>query len=171
MAAWKVGEHAAQNRLAEFLKSDVHAYDQSRDLPGVPGTSCLSPHLHFGEISARQVLFKLIQGGRTGGGSIDCLDEGQTTFAKELVWRDFAHSLLYHFPHAGMRQLYATGWMHNRVRMIVGSYLVKNLLIPWQAGEAWFQDTLVDADLASNSMGWQWVSGCGAISCNGKILA
>jgi len=63
---------------------------------------------------------------------------------------------------AGMRELYATGWMHNRVRMIVASYLIKNLLIPWQAGEAWFRDTLVDADLASNSMGWQWTAGCGA---------
>jgi len=63
---------------------------------------------------------------------------------------------------AGMRELYHTGWMHNRVRMVVGSFLVKNLRLPWQAGEAWFWDTLVDADLASNSLGWQWVAGSGA---------
>lgn len=194
MASWQVGERAAQSRLEAFLKDDVSAYVDARDLPGVQGTSCLSPHLHFGEISPRQILAQLL-----GNCSVDALDVGQTTFAKEVVWRDFAHSLLYHFPQmpdepldrrftrfawadnheadlkawqrgmtgvpivdAGMRQLYATGWMHNRVRMIVGSYLVKNLLIPWQEGEAWFQDTLVDADLASNSMGWQWVSGCGA---------
>jgi deoxyribodipyrimidine photo-lyase len=63
---------------------------------------------------------------------------------------------------AGMRQLWHTGWMHNRVRMIVASFLVKDLLIPWQTGAAWFLDTLVDADLANNSASWQWVAGCGA---------
>ena len=63
---------------------------------------------------------------------------------------------------AGLRELWHTGWMHNRVRMIVASLLTKNLLIPWQEGAAWFNDTLVDADLANNSMGWQWVAGCGA---------
>ncbi|MFO0845195.1 MAG: FAD-binding domain-containing protein [Gemmataceae bacterium] len=117
---------------------------------------------------------------------------------KELVWREFAHHLLFHFPHtadeplrsefaafpwrddpkalrawqrgqtgyplvdAGMRQLWATGWMHNRVRMVAASFLVKHLLIPWQAGARWFWDTLVDADLANNTLGWQWTAGCGA---------
>jgi deoxyribodipyrimidine photo-lyase len=117
---------------------------------------------------------------------------------KELVWREFAYHLIYHFPHtvndplrvqfaqfpwrlseedlahwkrgetgyplvdAGMRQLWRTGWMHNRVRMVVGSFLVKHLLLPWQSGAAWFMDTLLDADLASNTLGWQWVAGCGA---------
>ena len=116
----------------------------------------------------------------------------------ELGWREFAHHLLFHFPHtpeqplreefaafpwkpdrknlrawqrgrtgypivdAGMRELWHTGWMHNRVRMVVASFLVKDLLIPWQEGAAWFWDTLVDADLANNTLGWQWTAGCGA---------
>jgi deoxyribodipyrimidine photo-lyase len=115
-----------------------------------------------------------------------------------LYWREFAHHLLYHFPHtvgaplrsefarfpwrdddeawkawtrgrtgypivdAGMRQLWRTGWMHNRVRMIAASFLVKDLLVSWQRGAAWFADTLVDADLANNTLGWQWTAGCGA---------
>jgi deoxyribodipyrimidine photo-lyase len=121
-----------------------------------------------------------------------------STFAAELLWREFAHHSLYHFPHtvlepldrrferftwsrdpahlrawrrgrtgipivdAGMRQLWATGWMHNRVRMIVASFLVKNLRIHWLEGARWFWDTLVDADLANNTLNWQWVAGCGA---------
>jgi deoxyribodipyrimidine photo-lyase len=123
---------------------------------------------------------------------------GAEKFMAEVGWREFAHHLLYHFPHtpaqplqpafarfpwrhapaaltawqrgrtgyplvdAGMRELWATGWMHNRVRMIAGSFLVKHLLLPWQAGAAWFWDTLVDADLANNTLGWQWIGGCGA---------
>ena len=119
-------------------------------------------------------------------------------YSSELGWREFAHHLLFHFPHtpeqplreefaafpwkpnrknlrawqrgrtgypivdAGMRELWQTGWMHNRVRMVVASFLVKDLLIPWQAGAAWFWDTLVDADLANNTLGWQWTAGCGA---------
>ena len=126
------------------------------------------------------------------------LTPGVETFLKQLVWRDFAYHLLYHFPHtvdeplraefssfpwndneeaftawkqgqtgypivdAGMRQLWETGYMHNRVRMVVASFLVKDLLIPWQRGAEWFWDTLVDADLANNTMGWQWTAGCGA---------
>jgi deoxyribodipyrimidine photo-lyase len=121
-------------------------------------------------------------------------------FLAEIGWREFAHHLLFHFPHtpeqplreefarfpwaedpgggrlrawqrgltgypivdAGLRQLWHTGWMHNRVRMIVASFLVKHLRLPWTAGAAWFWDTLVDADLASNTLGWQWTAGCGA---------
>ena len=119
-------------------------------------------------------------------------------FLRQIYWREFAHHLLYHFPHtperplrddfsrfpwqknaeqlrawqhghtgypivdAGMRQLWRTGWMHNRVRMIVASFLVKDLLLPWQEGARWFWDTLVDADLANNTLGWQWTAGCGA---------
>ena len=194
MASWKVGEKAAQAQLRKFLKAAVVDYTDARNLPAVEGTSALSPHLHFGEITPKQVLYRLLDGNPTTR-----LPVGELTFAKEIVWREFAHNLIYHFPKmidkpldtrfekfqwadntadhlrawqrgqtgvpivdAGMRQLYATGWMHNRVRMIVGSYLVKNLLIPWQEGEQWFRDTLVDADLASNAMGWQWVAGCGA---------
>lgn len=193
--AWPVGEQGARERLEQFLSDGtVYEYGTARDLPAIVGTSRLSPALHHGEISPRQIMHRLLDGRR-----IDALDDDETTFAKEVVWREFAHSLLYHFPQtlhspldrrferfvwatdqdepfvawcrgqtgvpiidAGMRQLYATGWMHNRVRMIVASYLVKNLLIPWQRGEAWFRDTLVDADAASNTFGWQWAAGCGA---------
>lgn len=192
---WHVGEAAAWTRLDTFLKQgSASEYKVTRDLPAQDGTSMLSPALHHGELSPRQILHRMLAGRR-----VEDLDEGETTFAKEVVWREFAHAMLFHFPHtvdqpldrrferfvwsddqdaaysawcegrtgvpivdAGMRQLYATGWMHNRVRMVVASYLVKNLLIPWQRGEAWFRDTLVDADTASNTFGWQWAAGCGA---------
>lgn len=194
MSHWVAGEAAARKKLDQFRKATVHEYNTGRNLPSVPGTSRLSPHLHFGEISPRCVLQRLLS-----GRALSELSEGEETFAKEIVWREFAHSLIYHFPHtleqpldtrfkrfkwakntskqlvawqqgrtgvpivdAGMRELYATGWMHNRVRMIVSSYLIKNLLIAWQSGENWFRDTLVDADVASNAMGWQWSAGSGA---------
>lgn len=194
MSHWEVGEDSASSRLSQFLEKPVHDYAQGRNIPAQSGTSKLSAHLHFGEISPRFVLTKLF-----GANSVTSLTEGQETFAKEIVWREFAYCLIYHFPHtidqpldkrfarfewakntgeherrwrigqtgvpivdAGMRELYATGWMHNRVRMIVASYLIKNLLVPWQVGECWFRDTLVDADLASNAMGWQWTAGSGA---------
>lgn len=194
MEGWDVGEKAAHKKLKRFSKSSLHDYKDGRNLPGIEGTSKLSPHLHFGEISSRQVIHSLLKGQK-----MSTLTDDVLTYAKEIVWREFAYSLLFYNPEmptepldrrfsrfpwskstkkhfqawktgqtgvpiidAGMRELYATGWMHNRVRMIVGSYLVKNLLIPWQSGEQWFRDTLIDADLASNSMGWQWVSGCGA---------
>ncbi|MBX2837337.1 MAG: DNA photolyase family protein [Gammaproteobacteria bacterium] len=194
MSHWHVGEKAAMKTLRSFIKSSLAQYNSQRDVPGVEGTSMLSPHLHFGEISPRQVIALVL-----GSNQLEQLSVDELTFVKEVVWREFAYSLLYHFPEtvdkpldkrfeqfawapntddhfkawclgqtgvpivdAGMRQLYATGWMHNRVRMIVGSYLIKNLLIPWQRGERWFRDTLVDADMASNVMGWQWCSGSGA---------
>ena len=193
IAHWAVGEAAASARLDAFLGAAVDDYDHGRNLPAEPGTSRLSPHLHHGEISPRQVLARLAD-----GRALAELGEGETTFAKEVFWREFSHALLHHFPDtveapldrrferfpweedadalaawqrgrtgipivdAGMRELYATGWMHNRVRMIVASFLIKNLLQPWQHGEAWFRDCLVDADLASNTMGWQWTAGCGA---------
>lgn len=195
MLHWRVGEKAAMASLKRFLKADVHDYSDARDIPSVKGTSRMSAHLHFGEISPRQIMHTLCQ----GDNDLSDLSAGAETFAKEVLWREFAYSLLFHFPHtinkpldkrfdnfpwekrykrsllawqrgmtgvpivdAGMRELYATGWMHNRVRMIVASYLIKNLLIPWQQGEQWFRDTLVDADLASNAMGWQWAAGSGA---------
>jgi len=176
-------------------ESAARQYDLQRDYPGVIGTSRLSPHLHFGEISPRQIVHRVFAKRR----SITALNPGEETFVKEVVWREFAHSLIHHFPHtvdqpldkrfdafpwasnyaadlsawqsgqtgvpiidAGMRELYATGWMHNRIRMVVASFLIKNLLVPWQHGERWFRDTLVDADVASNAMGWQWAAGSGA---------
>lgn len=189
-AHWQVGEAAALGRLEAFAEHTVLAYKSGRDVPGEAGTSRLSPYLHFGEISPRQVLNRILD---CGGG------EGCGCYAREIGWREFGYHLLFHFPQtadapmderflrfpwrtdyaedllrwqrgltgypivdAGMRELWHTGWMHNRVRMIVASFLTKNLLIPWQEGARWFWDTLVDADLASNTLGWQWTAGCGA---------
>ena len=187
--AWRPGETGALARLRAFAKKPLASYAKTRDRPDRDGTSALSPHLHFGELSVRQVWHALAQGGAKVRDS---------TFAAELLWREFAHHLIYHFPHtvtqpldrsferfawrddaaqlhawqrgrtgipivdAGMRQLWATGWMHNRVRMIVASFLVKNLRSHWLQGARWFWDTLVDADLAANTLNWQWVAGCGA---------
>ena len=171
-------------RLLAFRADGLPEYAGQRDLPAVDGTSRLSPHLAWGEISPRQILHAV----------------GPTAekFTSEVLWREFAAHLLWHqqdLPNAplraefatmpwrddpaglaawqqgrtgiplvdaGMRQLWQTGCMHNRVRMVAASFLVKHLLIPWQAGEAWFWDTLVDADLAQNAASWQWVAGCGA---------
>jgi deoxyribodipyrimidine photo-lyase len=192
-ARWTPGSPGAQSRLAAFVDEDLAGYTERRDRPGVAGTSSLSPHLHFGEISPRQVVRAVLEA--RGG----VLDGDAEHFLRELGWREFSHHLLFHFPHtveqpldarfarfawppvdesllrawqrgrtgiplvdAGMRELWHTGWMHNRVRMIVASFLAKNLLIPWQHGERWFRDTLVDADLANNVLGWQWTAGCGA---------
>jgi len=185
--AWTPGESGARAMLKRFA-SAVAAYHTERDRPDHEGTSRLSPHLHFGEISPREVWKRTESAAGSQAGP----------YLRQLVWRDFAHQLLYHFPRtdwhplrtefndfawarddaalvawqqgrtgfpivdAGMRQLWKTGWMHNRVRMIVASFLVKDLMIPWQRGAEWFWDTLVDADLANNSMGWQWCAGCGA---------
>ena len=195
LSTWQIGEPAAQNNLTAFLdRSGAEDYKDKRDLPAVIGTSKLSPHLHFGEISPRQIIWQTLAERPTGE-----MDKGTETFVKEVIWREFAYYIMYHFPDtqeqamfaqfnafpwredvteqltqwqqgqtgfpiidAGMRELWQTGWMHNRVRMIVASFLTKNLLISWKEGEAWFRDTLVDADFASNTMGWQWASGCGA---------
>lgn len=186
---WQPGEPGAALRLAEFLDDAVEAYESDRDRPDRAGTSMLSPHLAFGEISPRQVWHAART--RPPGAGPEC-------FLKELGWREFSHQLIATFPDlptqplqpqfaafpwredpegleawskgrtgfpivdAGMRQLWATGWMHNRVRMIVGSFLVKDLLLPWQQGERWFWDTLVDANAAANAASWQWVAGSGA---------
>ncbi len=166
----------------------VARYGTGRNVPGEDGTSMLSPHLHFGELSPRTVW----HASRAEGDAAD-----HDTYRRELIWRDFSAYLLWHHPtlpekplrpafeklgfrrdpaglrawqrgrtgvpivDAGMRQLWQTGWMHNRVRMIAASFLVKHLLISWQEGEAWFWDTLVDADLASNGASWQWIAGTG----------
>ena len=193
--AWTPGEEGAQAQLKSFLDTALTSYKSDRDRPDRDGTSRLSPHLHFGEISPRQVWHGVCLATGEQGAKADA---GAEAFLRELVWREFCAHLLYHWTHtlespfrsefaafpwredagalkawqtgmtgypivdAGMRQLWATGWMHNRVRMIVASFLVKDLLIPWQKGAAWFWDTLVDADLASNAANWQWVAGCGA---------
>ncbi|HUR40357.1 MAG TPA: deoxyribodipyrimidine photo-lyase [Verrucomicrobiae bacterium] len=193
-ATWRPGEAGALATLDTFCDEALSGYARQRDFPGERGTSRLSPHLHFGEIAPVQIVARLaaLQARGVGGA-------GAETFLKELGWREFAHYLLWHFPHtaeapldarfekfpwrkpapgelrawqrgrtglpivdAGLRELWATGWMHNRVRMVVASLLTKNLLLPWQEGARWYWDTLVDADLANNTLGWQWTAGCGA---------
>ena len=185
---WTPGEQGAHDSLHDFL-DNVADYKTARDLPDRDGTSRLSPHLHWGEISPRQVWHAVQTHGRS---------EGAQTFLKELGWREFCAQLLFHNPDlpakpldtrfikfpwrhsdkdfhawtrgrtgipivdAGMRQLWQTGWMHNRVRMIVASFLIKHLGVDWRRGEAWYWDCLVDADLSNNAANWQWVAGCGA---------
>jgi len=190
-AAWTPGEVGAHRRLRQFLTDLLDGYAARRDVPGDDGTSRLSPHLAFGEISPAQIWHAATV-------ALHRSAPGTERFLTELLWREFSHYLLWFHPElpeqplrpdfarmawrdapadlaawqrgrtgipivdAGMRQLWQTGWMHNRVRMVVASFLVKHLLLPWQAGEAWFWDTLVDADLAYNSASWQWVAGSGA---------
>ncbi len=187
---WTPGEAGARARLKTFCRDALTHYPRHRDLPAMAATSGLSPHLHFGDISPGQVLAAL----RAAGAD----HPGAEAAARQIVWREFAHHVLHHFPHtsdrpldprfenfpwrrdakglrawqagntgipmvdAGMRELWHTGWMHNRVRMITASLLTKHLGIHWLEGARWFWDTLVDADLANNSLNWQWVAGCGA---------
>jgi deoxyribodipyrimidine photo-lyase len=191
---WSPGERGAVARLTSFIKEGLGGYSRGRDRPDLAYVSRLSPHLHWGEISPRQIwtaLHHAVQ--REGARSSDC-----EIFLRELYWREFCHHLLYHYPElpernwrpefdafpwrddvhdleawrrgrtgypfvdAGMRELWATGYMHNRVRMAAASFLVKHLRIHWREGERWFWDTLVDADLANNGANWQWVAGTGA---------
>lgn len=189
---WHVGEQAAQQRLSEFCEEGLAVYTKNRDIPSLEGTSRLSPHLHFGEISIRQIYVAV----SCALERLEIFERGER-FLMELAWREFAYYQLHYHPEspltcinqtfanfpwetnqpwlkqwqqgqtgfpivdAGMRELWQTGTMHNRVRMIVGSFLVKDLMIPWQEGAKWFWDTLLDADLANNTMNWQWVAGCG----------
>ncbi len=193
---WQPGEAGAWRQFERFLQAGLADYQEARDLPVESGTSLLSAHLHFGEISPRQIIWST----NIKAPSSTQLEPHRYRFFAELGWREFGHYLLYHFPNsqecsldqrfdaggwvesssieaeierwqrgqtgiplvdAGMRELWHTGWMHNRVRMIVASLLSKNLGAHWLVGARWFWDTLVDADLASNSMGWQWTAGCG----------
>lgn len=189
---WQVGEAASRAALDHFLAELVDRYPHDRDRPGVAGTSLLSPHLRFGEISARQVWHSAVAAAASNERNATAVDK----FLAELTWRDFNIHLMFHRPDiaripmretgperwrddpealkawklgqtgfpiidAGMRQLWQTGYMHNRVRMLTASLLTKNLLIDWRLGESWFWDTLVDADPANNPGNWQWVAGCG----------
>ena len=195
---WEPGEKGAARRLRHFIAHEMEEYAAARDVLASEGTSRLSPHLHFGEISPRQIWSAIRKAGKDSG--VFPPGRGAAVFLAELGWREFAHHLLFHFPHtperplrerfqqfpwasdpgnaklrawqrgqtgypvvdAAMRQLWSIGWMHNRARMIVASFLVKHLRLPWQKGATWFWDTLVDADLANNTLGWQWSAGCGA---------
>ncbi len=190
-AEWTPGEAGALDRLTAFADRAAR-YEQRRNLPAQEGTSRLSPHLHFGEISPATVWHATMG----AGGSVG-------TFLGELGWRDYAQNVIQQLPDygstnaraaydrlawregdeaeadlrawqqgrtgypivdAGMRQLWATGWMHNRVRMIAASFLIKHLLIDWRRGEQWFWDTLLDADYGQNAVNWQWSAGTGVDS-------
>ncbi len=187
---WQPSEQGAHQKLEYFLKHHLDDYKDTRNRPDKYGTSRLSPHLHFGEISPHQIWQRIHQ--------MTHPNSSFESYLSEIGWREFSYHLLYHFPSlperhfqekfatfqwqhnshalkawqkgqtgypivdAGMRELWHTGWMHNRVRMIVASFLTKHLLLHWQEGEKWFWDTLVDADLANNAASWQWVAGCGA---------
>ena len=189
--AWAPGSQGGQTRLERFVATAHETYQEDRDRVDLEGFSRLSPHLHFGEVSPRQVWAAVARVHSAQGALGD-------PFLRQIGWREFAHHLLCHFPHtpekplrasfkafpwerneavlkcwqqgqtgvplvdAAMRHLWHEGWMPNRARMVVASYLTKNLLMSWQAGAAWFWDTLVDADLANNTFGWQWTAGCGA---------
>lgn len=184
---WQVGEAAAQARLEHWAEL-VETYHDTRNLPGEDGSSRLSPHLHWGELSPATVWHRLAGHG-----------VGRQTYAKELIWRDYSANVMVQFPNyarepykpgyevmhrtgpeadadfaawrkgmtgypivdAGMRQLWRTGWMHNRVRMIAASFLVKHLLIDWRRGVQYYWDTLVDADYGNNGVNWQWIAGTG----------
>jgi deoxyribodipyrimidine photo-lyase len=244
LADWEPGEAGAASALEDFVGDGLSGYAEARDRPDRPGTSRLSPHLHFGEISPRRILATLhhsrpstssgqagprpgvdavarrtdasrtwapaFAGATEGSGAMKrsgAVEVSRTTdfaaateaFLRQLGWREFAVHLLHHFPHtptrnldarfdrfawaaadealleawrrgrtgvplvdAGMQELWHTGWMHNRVRMVAASFLVKHLRVHWLHGARWFWDTLVDADLANNTLGWQWVAGTGA---------
>ncbi|MFZ9362472.1 MAG: cryptochrome/photolyase family protein [Arenimonas sp.] len=190
---WQPGEAGAHEMLDIFCDGAIDGYKEQRNLPDRTGTSKLSPHLHFGEISPQQIWRRIER--------VKLPESGQADighFKSELGWREFSYHLLHHFPKssddnlnpqfehfawadpdpemlerwqrgrtgipivdAGMRELWHTGWMHNRVRMIVASFLCKNLRMHWLHGARWFWDTLLDADLANNSQGWQWTAGTG----------
>jgi deoxyribodipyrimidine photo-lyase len=199
-AAWTPGEEGARAALHALAGSVLKDYEKTRQRLDLDGTSRLSPYLHFGEVSPREVWSAIDGTTRTRDGR---LAAGAQSLLREILMREFCHHLLFHWPNlatspfrhefakfpwrekgergheenllawgqgrtgypiidAGMRELLATGWIHNQVRVIVASFLVKHLLISWQSGAHWFWDTLVDANLASNTVNWQKVAGCGA---------
>jgi deoxyribodipyrimidine photo-lyase len=190
-AIWEPGEKGAKKKLNYTLKHVISTYDETRDRPDLNGVSHLSPYLHYGNISPRAVWHAIQRcfDSNESGPEAFLRQLGWREFAyymlyyfpettheplrkdfRSFPWEDNYRALRdwqngktgYPIVDAGMRQLWQTGWMHNRVRMVVASFLVKDLLIHWQEGTKWFWDTLVDADLANNTFGWQWVAGCGA---------
>ncbi len=186
---WVIGENGANDRFKEFLDEGLIGYKEGRNFPARPHVSRLSPHLHFGEISPNRVWYSVRNLGEELDIDHFCSELGWREFSYSLLyfnrdlptrnlqprfdafpWIDSARLLTawqrgqtgVPMVDAGMRELWQTGYMHNRVRMITGSFLVKNLRLHWHHGERWFWDTLVDADLANNSASWQWIAGCGA---------
>jgi deoxyribodipyrimidine photo-lyase len=189
---WTPGEKGAHARLDSFITNGLDRYKEGRDVPSQENTSRLSPHLRWGEISPRQIWATLRNkfGDFFSIDTEKFLAEiGWREFSKTILfyaddvanknwkpafdafpWRNDPHLLTawqkgetgYPLVDAGMRELWQTGTMHNRVRMVAASFLVKHLLTDWRNGEQWFWDTLVDADEASNPASWQWVAGSGA---------
>lgn len=185
---WLPGEVGARSLLDRFLDEALDNYPTGRDRPDRSGTSSLSPHLHLGEISPRTVWHAVRDRTKSTAGAAFLRELGWREFAyhqllhfpeivgrplrpafRSFPWRHDPKTLRawqhgrtgFPFVDAGMRQLWSTGWLHNRVRMVVASFLVKHLLLSWESGARWFWDTLVDADLANNSLNWQWSAGCG----------
>ncbi|MGL4667281.1 MAG: deoxyribodipyrimidine photo-lyase [Saezia sp.] len=190
-----VGESAAMERLIEFCQYQVGSYAHDRNAPSIDATSCLSPYLAIGVLSARQCFNRLLA---EQPDTLLQTDGGAFTWLSELIWREFYHHLIFAFPYlccykpflawteqiawntkednfqawvegktgypivdAGMRQLKHTGWMHNRLRMITASFLVKDLQIDWRKGEHYFMSELLDGCFASNNGGWQWCASTG----------
>ena len=187
---WNPSEEEATEATKHFIKTNLSNYGKNRDIPGIDGTSKISPYLTFGQIHI-ETIWEECQ-------KIKIKNEGYRKYINELGWREFSHSLINYFPEmlkgnlrkdfdnfpwqenkkflvawkkgitgypivdAGMRELYETGWMHNRVRMVTASFLVKHLRIHWQEGEKYFRNCLLDFNEANNVAGWQWVAGCGA---------
>lgn len=186
---WEATEAAALVKLESFLQTGTRDYKEMRNYPMRPGTSGLSPYLSMGQISPRTIYHRVSQLPPSPGIATFLSEIGWREFSYHLLYYfpDFAtRNFKNNFDHviwdnnqshliswqkgmtgyplvdAGMRELYATGWMHNRVRMITASFLIKDLLLDWRLGEQWFWDTLLDADVANNPVSWQWVAGCGA---------
>lgn len=182
------GSGAAKQRLADFVQTELANYDRYRDFPAIPGTSQLSPYLRTGEISIRTVYQAVSQALASPGQAtfirelawrdfynmVHVANPEQKTQAiqpafRHLVWDNDetffeawkAGRTGYPIVDAAMRQLLRTGWMHNRLRMIVASFLTKDLLIDWRWGERYFQTMLMDYDAASNIGGWQWAASTG----------
>jgi deoxyribodipyrimidine photo-lyase len=187
---WNPSEEESLSRIKKFIKNSLSNYAQNRDVPGLDGTSKISPYLTFGQIHV-ETIWEEVQ-------KVEKKNIGHRKYINELGWREFSHSLINYFPKmlkgnlredfnrfpwetntkhliawkkgitgypivdAGMRELHETGWMHNRVRMVAASFLVKHLRIHWQEGEKYFRDCLLDFNDANNISGWQWVAGCGA---------
>lgn len=187
--SWNPTRAGGLARLEQFLHTSVRQYSDARNFPAEDGTSRLSPYLRWGQVGAREVFQRLKDSPASEGRTCyhrelvwrefgwhviyhfpATADQPLQPKFRDFPWRSDSHQLEawqrgqtgYPLVDAGMRQLWTTGWMHNRVRMVVASFLVKHLLISWHAGAKWFWDTLVDSDLASNSLGWQWAGGCGA---------
>ena len=187
---WVPGEKAALEKAENYIQTDLTIYKEARDRPDLDCTSKLSPHLRFGEISPRTIVSKILNSKKMSSSVLTYLSEiGWREFSYSLLYYSKNLSAIplnekfQKFPwrknsqdfqlwknartgiplvDAAMKQIYQTGWMHNRLRMVVGSFLVKNLLLNWTLGEQYFQETLLDYDEASNAAGWQWIAGCGA---------